>query len=88
MWSSLMDNTLSEQPADDEDVLRLNTVRSDLILWIVERFQTMLAEERECDALAFMDEWFEWVDKDSYINESTLFFDENELKELYESAKS
>ena len=48
----------------------------------------MLAEERECDALAFMDEWFEWVDKDSYINESTLFFDENELKEYYKSAKS
>ena len=79
---------LSEHPADDENVLRLNTVSSDLILWIVERFQTMLAEERECDALAFMDEWFEWVDKDSYINESTLFFDENELKEYYKSAKS
>ena len=78
---------LSEQPADDEHVLRLNTVRSDLILWIVERFQTMLAEERECDALAFMDEWFEWMDKDSYINESTLFFDGDELNELYESVK-
>ena len=78
---------LSEQPADDEHVLRLNTVRSDLILWIVERFQTMLAEERECDALAFMDEWFEWVDKDSYINESTLFFDEEELNELYKQVK-
>ena len=78
---------LSEQPADDEHVLRLNTVRSDLILWIVERFQTMLAEERECDALAFMDEWFEWVDKETYINESTLFFDGEELNELYESVK-
>ena len=82
-----MNEQWNEHPADDEHVLRLNTVRSDLILWIVERFQTMLAEERECDALAFMDEWFEWVDKDSYINESTLFFDENELKELYESVK-
>ena len=83
-----MNEQWNEHPADDKDVLRLNTVRSTLILWIVERFQSMLAEGRHGDALAFMDEWFEWVDKDSYINESTLFFDENELKELYKSAKS
>ena len=83
-----MNEKFKEYPADDNDALRLNVVRSDLILWIVERFQLMLAEGRECDALAFMDEWFEWVDKDSYINESTLFFYENELKEYYKSAKS
>ena len=87
MWSFLMSEEFKEYPAPDEDVLKLNTVRSDLILWIVERFQLMLAEDRHNDALAFMDEWFEWMDKDSYINESTLFFDENELKELYESVK-
>ena len=82
-----MNEEFKEYPAPEEDALRLNTVRSDLILWIVERFQLMLAEERHNDALAFMDEWFEWVDKETYINESTLFFDENELKELYESVK-
>ena len=76
-----------EYPADDKDALRLNTVRSDLILWIVERFQLMLAEGRECDALAFMVEWFEWMDRDNYINESTLFFDEEELNELYKQVK-
>ena len=83
-----MNEEFKEYDADDEDALRLNTVRSELILWIVERFQLMLAEGRECDALAFMDEWFEWMDKDSYINESTLFFDEEELNELYKSIKS
>ena len=82
-----MNEEFKEYPAPDEDVLKLNTVRSDLILWIVERFQLMLAEERHNDALAVMDEWFEWIDKDSYINESTLFFDEEELNELYESVK-
>ena len=87
MWSFLMSEEFKEYPAPDEDVLKLNTVRSDLILWIVERFQLMLAEDRHNDALAFMDEWFEWMDKESYINESTLFFDEDELKELYESVK-
>ena len=83
-----MNEEFKEYPADDKDALRLNVVRSDLILWIVERFQLMLAEERHNDALAFMDEWFEWVDKETYISESTLFFDENELKEYYKSAKS
>ena len=83
-----MNEEFKEYPAPDEDVLKLNTVRSDLILWIVERFQLMLAEGRHNDALAFMDEWFEWVDKETYINESTLFFDEEELNELYEQIKS
>ena len=79
---------MNEQPAPEEDALRLNVVRSDLILWIVERFQTLLAEERHDDACYFMDEWFEWMDKETYIDESTLFFDSDELKELYESVKS
>ena len=82
-----MNEEWNEHPAPAEDALKLNTQRSTLILWIVERFQTMLAEGREGDACHFMDEWFEWMDKDTYINESTLFFDENELKELYESVK-
>ena len=76
-----------EYPAPDKDVLRMNTVRSTLILWIVERFQALLAEGREDDACCFMDEWFEWMDKESYINESTLFFDGDELNELYKSVK-
>ena len=82
-----MNDEWNEHDAPEEDRLRLNTQRSELILWIVERFQLMLAEDRHNDALAFMDEWFEWIDKDSYINESTLFFDGDELNELYESVK-
>ena len=82
-----MNDEWNEHDAPEEDRLRLNTQRSELILWIVERFQLMLAEGRECDALAFMDEWFEWMDRDTYIKESTLFFDGDELHELYKSVK-
>ncbi len=74
--------------APDEDALRLNVVRSDLLLWVVERFKILRAEGRDTDALDFADEWFEWLSPDDYINESTLFFNENELKELYESIKN
>ena len=84
MWSFLM---MNEQPAPEEDALRLNVVRSDLVLWVVERFQQLRAEGRDSDALYFADEWFEWLDMDSYINESTLFFDGDELHELYKSVK-
>ena len=83
-----MNEEWNEHPAPAADALKLNTQRSTLILWIVERFQTMLAEGREDDACCFMDEWFEWMDRDTYINESTLFFDEEELNELYKQNKS
>ena len=83
-----MNEEWNEHPAPAEDTLKLNTQRSTLILWIVERFQTMLAEGREDDACCFMDEWFEWMDRETYINESTLFFDEEELNELYKQIKS
>ena len=85
----MMSDAWDEQihPAPENDALRLNTQRGDLIYWIVERFQYLHAEGDQGDALAFMDEWFEWMDKDSYINESTLFFDGDELNELYKSVK-
>ena len=47
-----MNEKWSEHPVPDEDVLRMNTVRSELILWIVDRFQTLLAEERH-DAVSY-----------------------------------
>ena len=83
-----MNEEWNEHPAPAEEDLKLNTQRSTLILWIVERFQTLLAEGREDVACYFMDEWFEWMDRDTYINESTLFFDEEELNELYKQIKS
>ena len=38
--------------------------------------------------MALRDEWFEWVEKKTYINESTVFFDGDELNELYKQSKS
>ena len=52
------------------------------------RFHTLLADGREQEGMALMDEWFEWVDTRTYINESTVFFDGDELNELYEQSKS
>ena len=75
-------------PAPDGDTSKLNTQRSSLVHWIVGRFHTLLADGREKDGMALMDEWFEWVDTRTYINESTVFFDGDELNELYKQSKS
>ena len=80
-----MNNEFKEYPAAEEDVVKLNLVRSDLVQWVIDRFHTLVAEGREDDATYLMEEWSEWCDPQLYINESTLFFDEGELKDEYES---
>tara|TARA_B100001094_G_scaffold101881_1_gene98040 strand:+ start:205 stop:456 length:252 start_codon:yes stop_codon:yes gene_type:complete len=82
-----MTNKWKEYPAPEEDIAKLNERRSDLVKWVIDRFHILLADGREDDACEFMEEWSEWVDPQLYINESTVFFDENELKEHYKSAK-
>ncbi len=83
-----MNEEWTECDVSEEDRSTMNDARANLILWIVERFRILRAEGRDTDALDFADEWYEWLSPDDYINESTLFFDEYELKELYESIKN
>ena len=80
-----MNDQWSEHLAPEEDKLKLNMVRSDLVQWVIDPFHTLVGEGREDDAVYLMEEWSEWLDPQLYINESTLFFDEGELKDEYES---
>jgi len=66
----------------------INAARDDLTTWINNRFRYLYGNKRHDDAIEFANEWFEWMDPNNYINESTLFYDENELRELYESIKT
>ncbi len=59
----------------------------DLTTWITKRFRYLYGNKRHDDAIEFANEWFEWLDPNNYINESTLFYNENDLRELYESIK-
>ena len=79
------DHLYSSVPNDG--VSKLNNQRKHLVYWIVGRFHELLADGRDDDACNFMDEWFEWVDRKTYINESTVFFDGDELNELYKQSK-
>ena len=70
---------------NNEFALQISENRDAICEWVVERFRDLIAENRTDDAICFADEWFEWLDPNNYINESTHFYNVDELTELYES---
>jgi hypothetical protein len=70
------------------DALRISQQRDDIYDWACTRFKDLIAEDRTEDALAFADEYFEWLDPEQLDNEVTLFFDERELAEYFQSFRS
>ena len=73
---------------NNEDCLRISQQRDDIYEWACARFQALIAEDRTDDALAFADEYFEWLDPEQLDNEGTLFYDERELQEFFQSIES
>jgi hypothetical protein len=73
---------------NNEDALRISQYRDGIYDWACDRFKQLIAEDRVDDALAFADEFFEWLDPEQLDNEVTLFFDADELGELYQSIRS
>ena len=67
---------------------RLSKQRDDIYDWACERFQELIKEDRNDDALAFADEYYEWLDPDQLDNEETLYFDVDELAEFLQSTGS
>jgi hypothetical protein len=68
---------------NNEDCLRISQYRDDIYDWACDRFKQLIAEDQVDNALAFADEFFEWLDPEQLDNEVTLFFNENELREHY-----
>ena len=68
---------------NNELTLQISEQRDTICNWMVERFREHLNEKRMEDAMAIGDEFFEWADPENYINESTLFYNEDALKQLY-----
>ena len=68
---------------NNELTLQISEQRDQICNWMVERFRNLLEEKRMEDAMALGDEFFEWADPENYINESTLCYNEDALKQLY-----
>ena len=67
------------------DALRISGQRDEISEWAVARFRELMEEDRIDDAIAFADEFFEWLDPNNYENEETVFFNEEELLQHYMS---
>lgn len=63
---------------------RLSKQRDAIYDWSCDRFQQLIKEDRTDDALAFADEYYEWLDPEQLDNEETLYFNADELQEYYE----
>ena len=65
------------------DVQRLSYQRDLVYDYCCDRFKELMAEDRHEDALAIADEFFEWLDPEQLEEEETMYFNEEELLELY-----
>jgi len=66
------------------DALRISEQRDDICEWVVGRFRELIAEDRNDDAIAFADEWFEWLDPENHESEETLYTDYDELRTTFD----
>ena len=65
------------------DVQRLSYQRDLVYDYCCDRFKKLIAEDRHEDALAIADEFFEWLDPNQMEQEETLYYNEEDLLELY-----
>ena len=68
------------------DALRISRQRDAIYDWVVGRFRVQISENDIDGAMALADEFFEWMDPRTYINESTHFYLEDDLREVYRRA--
>ena len=65
------------------DALRISRQRDAIYDWVVDRFRVQISENDINGAMALADEFFEWMDPNQLEEEETIYFNENELKALY-----
>ena len=65
------------------DVQRLSYQRDLIYDWCTDRFKELMQVDDTDSALAIADEFFEWLDPDQMEEEETLYYNEEELLELY-----
>lgn len=71
---------------DDASITeRLSEQRDDIYEYVVGMFRVHMQNDDIDSAMALADEFYEWMDPDQLENEVTAFFDEHELRNLYQS---
>ena len=65
------------------DVQRLSYQRDLVYDYCCDRFKELMASDDHESALALADEFYEWLDPEQMEEEETLYYNEEELLELY-----
>ena len=68
---------------DETTTERISSQRDDIYDGVVDQFRALMAQDNIDGALALADEFFEWMDPEQLESEATVFFNADELKELY-----
>jgi hypothetical protein len=73
-----------EQKQQEKEYESVSEQSDNIVLYMQDRFQDLMAENRMNDAIAIGDEYFEWIRQDP--DEVFLYYNEKELQENYESS--
>ena len=71
------------QDTDAATTERISAQRDSIYEGVVNQFHTLMSKEGLMMLLHFADEFFEWMDPNQLEEEETIYFNENELRALY-----
>jgi hypothetical protein len=74
-----------EQKQQEKEYESVSEQSDQILLYMQDRFQELMSENRTDDAIAIGDEFFEWIRQDP--DEVFLYYNEKELLQDYESKK-
>jgi hypothetical protein len=75
-----------EQKQQEKEYECVSEQSDTILLYMQNRFQYLMGQDRSFDAIAIGDEYFEWIRQDP--DEVFLYYNENELKQDYQQRKS
>jgi hypothetical protein len=74
-----------EQRQQEKEYESVSEQSDKILLYMQDRFMGLMQKDRNDDAIAIGDEFFEWIRQDP--DEVFLYYNERELKEEYESKR-
>jgi hypothetical protein len=74
-----------EQQQQEKEYECVSEQSDQILLYMQDRFQELMSENRADDAIAIGDEYIEWIGQ--YPDEVFLYYNEKELKQDYKERK-
>ncbi len=71
------------QKQQEQEYESVSEQSDQILLYMQDRFQELLSQDRSDDAIAIGDEYLEWIGQ--YPDEVFLYYNERELQQDYES---